>query len=339
MLRNHVLRLASAGLAGALLAARAPGQEAVPDTLARYQKTYDAELAKIDAEAARRTDALAQQYAKSLAQSEQAAQKEGALDRLLAIRKEKDRFGAGGRVEEGDVSADMPELRALQQGYLKAAGAAKLDRSRGVLSLERQLEESLRKLQTRLTQAGKVDDALLAKAKLEAVQKRPEVTEAQFALAEADAHIKAQEKPAAPAAQVETPPPAAPAEAAVGRGDEKQIKKRYMQYCDAIGAEDLEKAITFMDPRFVGLAGKDAIKPYLLKMVPYIKGAKTAGIDIDPGRVEFGPVVGEAKNFPRYWIGNRWEHGDPTYWVRVEGAWYVDCRDHKKDGDAAAPKK
>lgn len=318
----------------------APAQEPVTGQLGRLQRTYDAELQKLVEGVARRQAALAQQYAKSLAALEQSAQKEGVLEKVLAVRKEKERFAAAGAVEPADHARAYPDLLKLQTGFAAADGTLRVERARGTAGLADLLDAALKKLQTRLTQEGKLDDALAVKQASDALRQRPEVTEAAFVLAEADVAGKA--APPTPAATKADAPKAAEAEpaasGAVGEGtrkSEKQIAKRYERFCAALADEDLDKAVTYMDPRVVSLAGKEAITPHLAKMVPYLKGAKAAGIDIDAGRVEVDSAKGEGVNRPRFWINNTWQQGDPTYWVRVEDEWYVDCRDRKKEDTKA----
>jgi len=309
------------------------GEESISNQLVRLQATYDTELDKIRTDTVRKREALLPQYEKSLGMLEQSAQKAGLLDKLLAVKKEKERFASAKQVAEADYCSAEPELLKMQQDHVARTTGLQLEQSRSIVSLADKFAASFGRLQTRLTQEGKVDDALAVKQKVTDLPKRPELSEARFIIAEAESR-----KPVAAAVQakdqkpkeaaVKNPEPAAKPNP---KDSEKAIRKRYEGYTDALIEGDLDKALRFMDPGFVRLAGPEQIKVFLVKIVPHLKGMKAAGIRLDAGRVEVNEEAGEGMNMPRFWTSNKWEYTDPTYWIRLDGEWYVDCRDRKKN--------
>lgn len=309
------------------------GEESVFNQLVRMQATYETELAKIKGDAGRKQEAQVQQYEKSLGLLEQSAQKAGVLEKLLAVRKEKERFSAGKQVEETDFCTAQPDLLKLQKDFSAMLAGLRLERARNIVSLAEKFAGSLGRLQTRLTQEGKVEEALTVKQQVTDLQKRPELTEARFIIAEVEA-----KKPVvvAPQPEVETvkeePKKSAGSTAKMSKKDaEKSIRKRFVEYYGALADDDLEKALRYMDPGFVRLAGAAPIKASLVKVTVGLKTLKAAGIRFDVGRVDVDEKAGEGIAIPRYWANNKWEYSDPTYWIRLDGEWYVDCRERNKN--------
>ena len=86
----------------AAIAAAAHGEESISNEMVRLQAAYDTEVVKIRVDIERKQETLFLQYGKSLDALEQGAQKAGLLDKLLAARKEKERFASSRQLEESD---------------------------------------------------------------------------------------------------------------------------------------------------------------------------------------------------------------------------------------------
>ena len=306
------------------------GQSATTNPVQRLTATYEAEREKLELAARQKSVALGAQVVKSVEALERNAQAAGNLELLLACRQESARLGGTTPVATNAPAVTAPELLRLRQDYRAAAEKLELEQARDVLALAGRFEQSLQRLQARLTQEGKVEEALTVKATAKAVGDRPEVTAARFTVAAAEGRARAA-KPAvvAPAA------PSAPAVAATPRpgaeaDEEVRLRKRYYGFCDALAACDIPAATGFLDPRFVQRAGTEVVRPYLSPMTNVVKLMKAAGITLDAGAVRLDLAAGEARNVPRVWYENAWHDKDPMYWVRVEGDWYLDCRDRKK---------
>jgi hypothetical protein len=323
-------------LMAGMLTATAIGQtQDTLDRLKRMRETYETELAKIDHRVNTKLQALQKRYLTSLEAMQQTMQNAGRLDPLLTIQSERKRFAAAKSVEEADIKTEPPELNQLQRGYGSSANVQEVTRAKQIVSLAGKYGKALDAMRKRLTKAGDIKSALKAREAGDALDIRAELDAARFVLADAAARTP----PPAPEPQPQ-PRKVTPADLATKRrpvrqeSDKRRIGKRYKVFCDALAEEDLEGTIACVDPRVVRKAGTEALRPFFVALSAMMKGARAAGISIEPGRIEVDEEAGRAKNIPRVRIFNDIKDGDPTYWVYVEDEWYVAVDGEEKEKEA-----
>ncbi len=305
------------------------GEEPLPaaERLSRLQTTYAASLGRIETDTLEKRNAQREQYLKGLALREEAAQKAGQLEAVLAVREEAARYKADSTVPPSAVTATWPDLQKLQQGYMLAAQEVELERCRKVVALAGLYERSLATLQAQLTKEGNVDAALEVKAERDGVATRPEVSAARFAVTEAEAR----QPKLAPAPVTE--PAKEPAKPTLSHlsGSRKSpteiknyIKKRYESMVEALTRDDKEKAAQFINPEQLKRRGTDGVKMHLGWLVPFLRGARALNMDIEAGKVELAEDQQSASVTPRVRVANEWQEKDPSRWVLIEGEWYMD---------------
>jgi hypothetical protein len=146
--------------------------------MARLQADYERALKKLDGEQAKAVTNLMARYTNALAILETKAEESDDRRSFLLIRKARDMFRLDKRLLESHITSDIPELTKLQRDYLRAFGQCPLARANGVLSLARQFDKSLEKLQQDLTKKGDTDTAVQVKAFRESLKSRPEIVQA-----------------------------------------------------------------------------------------------------------------------------------------------------------------
>ena len=114
---------------------------------------------------------LRTQYQAAIDREIAARQKAAALDDIVVLRAEKQRI-ADGQDPIGDESTDPPQLVALRKVWRTAAAKAAAARDAARSTLQKQYDTALRALETTLTRAGRVDDALAARTQRETLAAR-----------------------------------------------------------------------------------------------------------------------------------------------------------------------
>lgn len=319
-------------LALLLLAAPAPAATNDVVTLKRLQDTFARELQKVQSDVAAERLNLRGQFAAALAELEKRLQSAGDLDPLLGVRTERARFEKEQGLRPEQAAADGSELARMQKQFLAAQEASSLAEARRVKTLSEQYDSTLLSLQERLTREGVVEVALAVKQEREAARQRPEVTAAQFVLAEAASR--------APAPRAETAP--APAPAATKPAPESALKfvgstrnhidKRYRDLCDAILARDWTTATSILDPGTVQQHGTQAAANWLRMTFPFLRAAENLSVTIKSGDIDVAEDGLTARLVPKARYGNEWHDLAPTQWVLVDGEWYL-----KPDAIAPVP--
>ena len=110
-------------------------------------------------------------YAAALEKLRQARQKKGDLEGLQAAIKEKERFAEIVSVAASDVVESPESLRKLQTAFRAAVGKIDWDHNQRLLALAKNYVSAVEKIKVKLTQAGKLDDAVAAAAELERVKR------------------------------------------------------------------------------------------------------------------------------------------------------------------------
>jgi hypothetical protein len=130
---------------------------------------YAAERAKITADSLSRRSDLRDAYTNALAGVAEGTRKSGDLDGLMAVRKEAERFSRDPDVAAESVVTAPPALRALQEGYRAAAQGLAVERARRDVALAERYAASLEVLKKRLTQEGKIEEAVAVKQEMDAL--------------------------------------------------------------------------------------------------------------------------------------------------------------------------
>lgn len=165
--------------------------EDIKTTLATYQKAYDQDLAKMEAESKKAIADWPDQYLQALKTLEQKFQTAGDLESLIAVRKEKDRFAETKQMPAEAIVQIPKELADLQGKAVKVLQNIELKRNKQIVTAANKYTAGLEELRTSLTKQGKVDDAVVVNTEMEGIKQRAEVTAAQFVLADAGVDMTA----------------------------------------------------------------------------------------------------------------------------------------------------
>jgi hypothetical protein len=169
--------------------------------LKSLQDTYKKAIAKIDSDAANAAQSQPATYMKELYKIQQALQKAGDLDGLTAANGELERFKSTQTVPDQPDPSLPPDIRKLQTAFKAALAKADLDKNKKLVATTKQYVELLNSLQTSLTKAGKVDQAMDVNAEIKRVKSDPKITSAEFVVAAVDTEKQ-------PAKEESTPQPA-----------------------------------------------------------------------------------------------------------------------------------
>jgi uncharacterized protein YjgD (DUF1641 family) len=326
MMKVDVLKsgIAAAGMICFLLSSQAGMSADVPSSLSSLSRTYDAQLKKIQNEKATNTAALRRQLIASLISLEKALQQSGKLEPLLVISKERKRFEQEFKIERKDIVTNPEELSSLQEKYLASLSSIDLSEASKIRTLASQYDRSLLTLQEKLTKEGNLGAAGAAKKERGQISLRPEVTAAEFVLAEAAAQ-KAQQKPEVPPAPV---PAVRPKKEEIAKkkytgSDRTRLERRFSELCDLILARSWDKAVDYIDPVAVREKGAERIIPGLKLTFLIVQISDRHKMNLKAGNIDVDEDAGTAKVVPKVWGGANWRDLGPTYWTLVEGDWYM----------------
>jgi len=302
----------------------------------RTQSTCESGLKKLDADNENANASLQSQYVKWLNGLEKKVREAGNLEPLIAVRKERERFTSEKQVLGKDLSGDIPDLRGIQDNYLKALAKLSVDHAKGVISLVQQLDRSLGALQEKCTKSGKIEDALDVQKARESLKDQRKVAEANFIVAEAEAAKPDEEQPGQSAADAKTnaiPTGSKPekAEAAPKKkysgSIENYVRQRYSRLCKAMLKDDWNAATEFVDPAYAKTAGADAVRQQLRRRFSFLRSVQAnSRARLDAGDVRIGDREETATVVPRIWSNNRWHDQPLTYWLQLDGEWYADMK-------------
>ena len=109
-------------------------------------------------------------YSNTLATAETQLKKEGNLESLLAVRKEKERFGISGDIQKPAL-ADLPQIvQQAQAAHFSRIEQAEKTRDKNLAIIAKQYLTQLETLKKQLTSQDKIDDALQVQAEMKAVE-------------------------------------------------------------------------------------------------------------------------------------------------------------------------
>jgi hypothetical protein len=345
-----VAALLSAGAAPvpALAAGEAPPAAA---ELTRLQSACEDGLRKLATDQTKAVASLQGQYTNALALLEKKTQDAGDLDRVVAIRKERDRFSAQKTVGDGDVSPDVPELGKLQKNYVERLREAALGKARDTIRLVQQIDKSLASLEQSLTRQGDTASALDVRNARDLLGKRPEVSEARSVVAEADSRRPREpEQAQPPATAAGTPQPSNKVDKANGTAGARKyaagkaaayVKQRFLKLYEALYAGDRQTARGLVDPGYLKKEGEGAVDrqlEYILGgCVSLMKEPDNGKTKADAMRIKVDDKEEAATLVPRLFALRKWYEQPATYWMQVDGDWYLDIyTDIKKGGTSRA---
>ena len=317
--------------------------------LTRLQSTFENGLTKLAADQAKAVANLQGQYTNALTVLEKKTQEAGKLEQVIAIRKERDRFNTQKTIKDNDISPDVPELGKLQNNYVEVLKEMPLGKARDTIKLAQQFDRSLATLEQNLTKQGDTANALDVKSLRDLLSSRPEVSEANSIIAEADNKKPKEPEQAQPSSvtTARTSQPSKKVDKANGSAGAKKytgktmayIKQRYMKLYEAVFAGDRQGARGLVDPNYLKKEGEGAVDKQLEYIlggdVSLMKEASNAKTKVDTMRIKVDGKEETATLVPRFTsFGTSYEQ--PTmYWIQVDGDWYLDIYTDIKRGTAS----
>ncbi len=146
---------------------------AVPQELAELFADYSKKITEINDRFSASINKLPEQYLKELAAQGRRYQKDGALDEILAIKKELERFqnavNSEAEVDPFEPVPEMPEdaivdfpesLAKLQKEYIEKKSAFIAKHEREIDNCNQQLIKTMESIQRNSTKQGKLDEAI-----------------------------------------------------------------------------------------------------------------------------------------------------------------------------------
>jgi len=170
-----------------LVATPCAQQSDAANPLAKARAQYEEHIGRFEATArGSRAEAL-RLYGNTLKRLADSYQKSGALESLLAVQREQERFKQEGSIPRTAAPNTPAMLATVQQKARKAFTDANRTAARSVIELTEKYVTHLDRLKRTLTQAGKMEDALAVREEIEGARKAPAYTSALFEQAELDA--------------------------------------------------------------------------------------------------------------------------------------------------------
>lgn len=161
----------------------ASGAEDDPQELVTLRSSYHGQIAAIEQDHKHELKNAPRQYAESLKSLEKTFQMAGDLRSLLAVRKESARFADNPTIKAIKLVDTPAKLRSLQENFLKDYRNIGVNKARRILELTQRYSARLATLQRKLTQKGRIEDALKVMHEAENLPKTRAVKAAQFEIA------------------------------------------------------------------------------------------------------------------------------------------------------------
>ena len=125
--------------------------EDIKPTFAAYEKAYEQDLAKVEADNKKAVEALPDQYVQSLKNLEQKFQKAGDLDSLVLVKTEEARFAKARKVSAEVLVPTVSELAVLQSRVIQVSSNIEVGRCKKVIALVEKYIAGLEELKKSLT--------------------------------------------------------------------------------------------------------------------------------------------------------------------------------------------
>lgn len=152
------------------------------DPLPKLQALYRSEMERIEADSRKEKEAAA--YGRILERVSDQLARSGDLEGVLAVKAERARLLKEKTIPT-DASADLPPaIREARASHRRRLDEVEFDRFKRIATLAEQYTARLDALKTQLTRDGKIERATAVKSEADRVKASPEVTSAQFALAD-----------------------------------------------------------------------------------------------------------------------------------------------------------
>lgn len=143
----------------------------VPE-LDRYKAIYKQQLTKLANKTKYQRLHIPQYHIKELRKLEAEYQASGDLRSLLAVRTERERFIGDPRIDHIEPVEYPAKLRELQISYIKNYRIIKAKRKQNAENMRNKYTQALQRLQKKLTQQGKIDQALAVMKEIESIQEQ-----------------------------------------------------------------------------------------------------------------------------------------------------------------------
>lgn len=292
---------------------------------ARLKASFESELQKVsDVDSMSIADAQKKHIA-AMKDLQKKVQLAGKLEPMLAIKKEVERFSQEKSIKPDAVSADIPELQALQKSYLQEVEKLKFVKADKIMALVPKYDQSLKALQETLTKKGQIEAAIEVKKERDSVKDHPVITAARGAQDERQAREKAVAAaiPVRPTDDKKTGTPVVKKKY-IGAST-SYISQRFSDLVKAVSRQEWHKASEYVLPTFVEEKGKENIRWPLSGLFPYAPALQDPKNRIKADVMMDKEKEGkEANVFPKLWVFNRWVDVKGCRWVEVDGDWYVD---------------
>lgn len=167
----------------------------------------------------------------------------------------------------------------------------------------------LEQLKRAKTRAGNLEEAIAVKNQINKLQGNPPIT------TEDDGEIGG----------VPSDPDEAPVKFSESQAT-RALKKRYVDFHEALIESKFDKALEFLDPKMKAAVDKNVLKGHLQILSGVFKAFKIKKGGVDLERVKYTKKLKEARitGKLRSSLTGKWnESKDPSYWIYKRGEWYL----------------
>lgn len=190
-MRTHSHPATSGGLAFVVFCAlcHAATVENPAERLTALQALYDKHLAALETDYTTKLATWPQSYTQQLVRLQKKLQQAGDLERWARVQNEMDRFTASRSISPTNSANSFDDLTTLQSTFVEALRDYELDRNRRLVELAKQYTARVEEYQKLLTMQGDMDAALTYNAEIKRIRTSPEITAAEFDLAELELKV------------------------------------------------------------------------------------------------------------------------------------------------------
>lgn len=311
---------------------------AFPDKLNEYRNTYEESLTKIDAQYTKALLDLQKKHIQNMQALQDTMQKKGLLDATLAVKREIERFTDEPVIDTTRPSS-IPELKILQDDYLKKTAGIPLSKSQQIIELAGKYDAALESYQVTLTKNGQLEDAITVKKEREEATRRREIASARFIVAEAGPSEPAE----APKKNnlLEIDPEPEPIQTPQTRTTTKKwtgstdnyIKRRFDKLGDCVKEMDLASAKEYVDPGILATSNDHIINSQLRAKFDIFRMEDTKKVKLGVEKITLNEDETSATLIPKVYFNNRWHTLNAQEWVLIEGDWYISLAGGMKQQD------
>lgn len=165
-----------------MLGLAVPGPARAQSEFDELSATFTTRLARVEATYQEHLVALPGHYAAGLDALIGTLRTEGALDLLLVVTAEKQRFETEKTVPPTADTKTLGTIRKLQEEFRTTSRRLELEKNQTILDLAKRYNLQLEALQKRLTQEGRINEAVRVKTARDGIYQLPAVSAADFAV-------------------------------------------------------------------------------------------------------------------------------------------------------------